>query len=102
MNKSDRFNQWFNAFILIGMTVVTLLVTAFKLRDADSGQALLIIAAVGSLCGVLANVLSANGRILTFSVSVFSRAEQIGRAVHKRCIIANDRFLAKMEEKYKA
>ena len=66
MNKSDRFNKWFNAFILIGMTVVTLLVTALKLRDADSGQALLVIAAVGSLCGVLANVLSANGRILTF------------------------------------
>ena len=27
---------------------------------------LLIVAAVGSLCGVLANVLSANGRLLTF------------------------------------
>ena len=66
MDKSDRFNKWFNAFVLIGMAVVTLVVTAFKLRDADSGKALLIIAAVGSLAGVLANVLSANGRILTF------------------------------------
>ena len=66
MDKSDRFNKFFNAFILIGMAVVTLFVTGLKLRDADSGQALLIIAAVGSLCGVLANVFSANGRILTF------------------------------------
>ena len=66
MNKSDRFNQWFNAFILIGMTVVTLLVTLFKLRGADSGQAMLVIAAFGSLMGVLSTVCSANGRILTF------------------------------------
>ena len=66
MGKSEQFNKWFNAFILIGMAVVTVLVLAFKLRDAQDGQALLIIAAAGSLCGVLANVLSANGRILTF------------------------------------
>jgi nicotinamide mononucleotide transporter len=66
MDRSEKFNKWFNAFILIGMAVVTLFVTGLKLRDADSGQALLIIAAVGSLCGVLANVFSANGRILTF------------------------------------
>ena len=66
MDKTERFNRWFNAFILIGMVVVTLLVTAWKLRDADGGQLLLVIAAAGSLTGVLANVLSANGRILTF------------------------------------
>lgn len=66
MGKSEQFNKWFNAFILIGMAVVTVLVLAFKLRDTQDGQALLIIAAAGSLCGVLANVLSANGRILTF------------------------------------
>ncbi len=68
MDKADRFNKFFNAFILIGMTVVTLIVTIIKLRDAQGGTAALplIIAAVGSLCGVLANVLSANGRLLTF------------------------------------
>ena len=66
MDKSDKFNKWFNGFILIGMAVVTVLVLAFKLRDAQDGRALLIIASVGSLAGVLANVLSANGRILTF------------------------------------
>ena len=66
MNKSELFNKIFNAFILIGMAVVTILVTGIKLQGAESGRALLIIAAVGSLAGVLANVLSANGRILTF------------------------------------
>ncbi|MBQ9661378.1 MAG: nicotinamide mononucleotide transporter [Bacteroidales bacterium] len=66
MDKSEQFNKWFNVFILAGMTIVTVLVTAFRLRDADGGQAMLVIAAVGSLAGVLANVFSANGRILTF------------------------------------
>ena len=64
--KAERFNKYFNAFILIGMTVVTVWVTAVKMRDADGGRLLLAIAAVGSLAGVLANVFSANGRILTF------------------------------------
>lgn len=66
MDKSEKFNKWFNAFILLGMAVVTILVLAIKLRGAESGRGLLILAAFGSLAGVLANVLSANGRILTF------------------------------------
>ena len=61
-----QFNKWFNAFIVIGMAVVTVIVTAIKLRGAENGQLLLIISAVGSLSGVLATVLSANARILTF------------------------------------
>lgn len=60
------FNKWFNTFVLVGMAVVTVLVTGLKLRDAQNGQWMLLISAVGSLAGVLANVLSANGRILTF------------------------------------
>jgi len=74
MDKAERFNKWFNIFILVGMTVVTGIVTGIKLHDADGGQALLVIAAVGSLCGVLANVLSANGRILTFLFGLFDVA----------------------------
>ena len=66
MAKSEIFNKIFNAFILIGMALVTIIVTAIKLGDADSGRAMLVIAAVGSLMGVLSTVLSANGRILTF------------------------------------
>lgn len=66
MMKEETFNKWFNLFILVGMTVAMLITTAIKFRNADSGQALLIIAAVGSLTGVLSTVCSANGKILTF------------------------------------
>ena len=66
MMDDKKFNKWFNAFILVGMAVVTVVVTAFKFRDADSGRALLVISALGSLAGVLCTVLAANGRILTF------------------------------------
>ena len=61
-----QFNKYFNAFILIGMAVVTVLVTAIKFRDAENGQWLLVISAFGSMMGVMSTVLSANGRILTF------------------------------------
>ena len=60
------FNKWFNTFILVGMAVVTVVVTAIRFRDADSGRAMLLISAFGSLMGVLCTVLAANGRILTF------------------------------------
>lgn len=39
-------------------------------------------------------------RVLTFQIEVFSKKEKIGSAVHKRCIILNDRFLQKMHAKY--
>jgi nicotinamide mononucleotide transporter len=68
MTKVDdkTFNKWFNTFILVGMAVVTVVVTAIKFKDADSGKAMLLISAFGSLMGVLCTVLAANGRILTF------------------------------------
>ena len=61
-----QFNKAFNAFVLVGMAVVTVLVTAVKFRGAEQGQWLLVISALGALAGVLSTVLSANGRILTF------------------------------------
>ena len=62
-----QFNKYFNAFILIGMTVVTCIVTAIKLGDAGAGEHLwLLLSAFGSLMGVLATVCSANGWIITF------------------------------------
>lgn len=62
----DRFNKVFNAVILIGMTVAMVLTTVFKLQSAESGRFLLIVAAFGSLMGVLSTVCSANGKIWTF------------------------------------
>jgi len=62
-----NFNKWFSAFILVGMAVVTCVVTGIKLRGAEDGHAMwLLISAFGSLMGVLATVCSANGWIITF------------------------------------
>ncbi len=60
------FNKWFNTFVLVGMAVVTVIVTGIKFSQAEDGRMLLLISALGSLMGVLSTVLSANGRILTF------------------------------------
>ena len=67
-NMNDKkFNKWFSAFILVGMTVVTCIVTGIKLGNAAEGEMLwLLLSAFGSLMGVLATVCSANGWIITF------------------------------------
>ncbi len=72
MRMTDKqFNKWFSAFILIGMSVVTCIVTGIKLRGAAEGQTLwLLMSALGSLMGVLATVCSANGWIITFLFGV--------------------------------
>ena len=41
-----------------------------------------------------------DGRVLTFRVDVYSEKEKIGQGIHKRCIINNERFLAKVRAKY--
>ena len=66
MADDKTFNKWFNTFILVGMAVVTVVVTAIKFQDTESGRAMLVISAFGSLMGVLSTVCAANGRILTF------------------------------------
>ena len=71
MLDNDRFNKWFNAFILSGMTLVMIVMTLLELRDAESGRGLLIVAAFGSLMGVMSTVCSANARILTFLFGLF-------------------------------
>ena len=64
--NDERFNRVFSACILIGMTAALVFITLYKLRDPWAARALLLISAFGSLCGVAATVLSANGNILTF------------------------------------
>jgi len=64
--KEKTFNKLFNAFILIGMTVSMVFVTALKLADPQADRLFIIIAAIGSLMGVLSSVCSANAKILTF------------------------------------
>ncbi len=64
---NKTFNKYFSAFILIGMTVVTILATALKFGPADThARWLLVFAAFGSLMGVAATVASASGKIITF------------------------------------
>ena len=41
-----------------------------------------------------------DGRVLTFKETVYSEKEIIGQGIHKRCIISNERFLAKMKARY--
>ena len=66
MKKTDRFNFWFNAFILVGMLSAVLYVNIFKAGSADESLWKTIIFTVGAVMGVCNTVLSANGNILTF------------------------------------
>ena len=64
---NKTFNKYFSVFIMVGMTVVTILATALKFVPADTeARWLLIFAAFGSLMGVAATVASASGKIITF------------------------------------
>ncbi len=74
MTKNEKFNKYFNAFILIGMTVSMVLMTIYKLRTAESDSAMVLFAAFGSLMGVLSTVCSANAKILTFLFGFFDVA----------------------------
>ncbi len=72
--NDQKFNKWFNAFILIGMTVAVILATAMKLGGAETGKLLLLVSAFGSLMGILSTVCSANGIIWTFVFGLFDVA----------------------------
>ena len=61
-----KFNKWFNAFILIGMSVCVILSCIFKMQEPDARKTLLLVSAFGALMGVVSVVLSANGSIWTF------------------------------------
>ncbi len=64
---NNKFNKYFSTFVLIGMTVATIAATALKFGSASpDARTLLLVSAFGSLMGVTATVLSANGLIITF------------------------------------
>jgi len=66
MINEKTFNKYFNAFILIGMTVAVVLATIMKTGGSTVSNALIIISALGALMGVLSSVSTANGWIITF------------------------------------
>ncbi|MCF0174898.1 MAG: nicotinamide mononucleotide transporter [Bacteroidaceae bacterium] len=72
MLTEEKFNKYFSIFILAGMSIA-LIVTTFIKASSSSGRELfwLIFSAVGSLCGVIATILSANGKISTFVFGFF-------------------------------
>ena len=64
--KIDRFNAWFNAFILIGMTAAVIITNVYKFQQPGARHFMLALASIGALTGVMNSVLSANGNIWTF------------------------------------
>lgn len=72
--NNDKFNRWFNVFILGGMTLVMMVTTAIQISQDRSDAAMLLVAAFGSLMGVLSTVCSANAKILTFLFGFFDVA----------------------------
>ena len=75
-NQGRRFNLAFNIFLVTGMLVAVTITTILKLQQPGVKAFMLLLAAFGSVMGVVNTVMSANGNILTF---VFGFIE-IGRA----------------------
>lgn len=77
MKNEQKFNKWFNVFVLGGMTVCVILSCIGKMQQPDARKALLVISSFGALMGVASTVLSANGSIWNFlfgllDVSIYS------------------------------
>lgn len=70
-NNDSKFNRIFNAVVLLGMTAAILYTTVTGYISAESGRASLLIAAFGSIMGILCVLCSANGHIFTFLFGLF-------------------------------
>jgi len=64
--KERKFNLAFNIFLVVGMIVAVTITTIFKLEQPGVRTFMLLLAAFGSIMGVINTVMSANGNILTF------------------------------------
>lgn len=64
--KERRFNLAFNIFLVIGMLLAVTATTIFKVQQPGVRTFMLLLAAFGSVMGVVNTVMSANGNILTF------------------------------------
>lgn len=71
MINEKTFNKFFNAFILIGMLTAIALTTAAEFKTGGASRAGLLVAAFGSIMGLLCVVCSANGHIFTFLFGLF-------------------------------
>ena len=64
--KTGKFNLAFNIFLVTGMVLAVTATTIFKLQQPGVRTFMLLLAAFGSVMGVVNTVMSANGNILTF------------------------------------
>ncbi len=64
--KEKRFNLAFNIFLVTGMLLAVTVTTIFKIQQPGVRTFMLLLAAFGSVMGVVNTVMSANGNILTF------------------------------------
>lgn len=64
--KERRFNLAFNIFLVTGMLLAVTVTTIFKVQQPGVRTFMLLLAAFGSVMGVMNTVMSANGNILTF------------------------------------
>jgi len=65
-DKERRFNLLFNILLVVGMLTAVTITTVFKLQQPGVKTFMLLLAAFGSVMGVVNTVMSANGNILTF------------------------------------
>ncbi len=65
-SKASRFNLALNIFLVAGMLLAVTVTTIFKLQQPGVKTFMLLLAAFGSVMGVVNTVMSANGNILTF------------------------------------
>lgn len=66
LTREEKLNRAFNAFLVIGMIIAVTISTIYKIREPGGKMFMLLLAAVGSIMGVISTVMSANGNILTF------------------------------------
>ena len=79
-SKASRANLAFNVFLVTGMLLAVTVTTIFKLRQPGVGTFMLLLAAFGSVMGIVNTVMSANGKILTFVFGLINVL--IGAAVY--------------------
>ncbi|MBQ0081592.1 MAG: nicotinamide mononucleotide transporter, partial [Alistipes sp.] len=66
--NANKILSW---FLIIGMTIVTAVVTYIKMDDSDlNARMMILLAAFSSLMGIASTVSSANGKIVTFLFGV--------------------------------
>ena len=68
--NEQKFNHWFNIFIIAGMLVSVCVINFFQLQEPDVEVLKQVIVAIGAIMGVLNTVLSANGNIWNFFFGV--------------------------------